>query len=771
MKCWTRSTIAGFLFGVVLFPALCQAQGSFSFLHKFHTGGYAPIGRLAEAPDGSLYGTTFCGGEPLVGCQGGTLFVLRPQLNGTWAFETLNLFRPGLEGSRPFGGVTIARDGNLYGVATLWGQPTFTGNGTIFRRGPSGSVSAVHHFTEGSRDTVGPLLEASDGNLYGGSCRSNFTGGTVSTLFRLTPAGSFTTIHAFPRNPFGTSDPFDPVEGFCPFGSLTERDGFLFGTTMTGGQASPVLPQLPRSGTLFRVDPRITPAPLSVLHTFHGFDGATPVGGVTAGLSNDFYGTTLVGGLFGQGVVYRLDSAGVVRPIHTFFGLNGAYPFGQLARSTDGSFYGTTLAGGFGHGTLFRVGASGMTTLHWFTGASGSGPIELIQARDGNLYGATTSGGPGGGGTIFRLASDNSVTTLHAFSGQPRWPQDGVVQDADGNLYGPVAGSSFGAGAVYKLTPSGGLSILHEFAAPARSSITNRWVGPRGLTRASDGFLYGRTLEGGAFGFGIVYRISPTGTFTELHSFGVYNGGEPLIEASDGNLYGAISGSAGTGPSIFRITRSGAFSTLISFSESVLGSIPGRLAEGPDGALYGIGNGPGPFNSGGLFRVTISGAFSLLHSFESSPEIGSRVINGLIRSADGGLYGATTTIGFPGVLPAIFRFDPVTNSIAAVARVATEVPISEGRDGAIYGWEPVPDSGVQPRTRLFRIAEGQLEYLYETNDADGLRPSAVIQGADGALYGTMGEGPWRISDAETWRADTFAGGIFRITVPPVSSRR
>lgn len=765
---------AGVVFAATLLPAPdASAQSSYTLLKKFYSGARIPIGRLVEGPDGSLFGTTYCGGEPASGCfGGGTLFALRPRPDGTWAFETLHHLRMGLHGGNPAGGLTLTRDGSLYGIATTRGLPLpALSTGTIFRLSPTGSLAAVHVFPGeqigiDGEDPIGRLLEGSDGNLYGATCNAGRYG-PQSTIFRLRPDGSLTTIHSFRYNETrNLALPFNPVDGWCPMTQLTEAGGFLYGTAVAGGASIPFFPQFPPSGTLFRLDPRTTPAPVTVLHTFHGLDGARPTGAMTPGAAGDFFGTTAAGGLFGQGVVYRRDASGAVRTVHTFSGGDGSAPFGSLFRSSDGSFFGTTLRGGLGHGTVFRLGATGFSSLHRFTGNDGSGPVEVIRARDGNLYGATAAGGPGGGGTLFQLKPDNSFATLHAFSGGPRGPADGVVQATDGNFYGTTDGGSFGAGTVYRMTPSGQVTILHEFAPPPPSGRADPWVAPGPLMQAADGFLYGRTTYGGAHNWGILYRISTAGAFTVLHSFTNFAGAEPLLQGSDGNLYGVDHGDSAAEGRIFRVNSSGAVSTLYDFAGTGTNPAPGPIAEGPDGALYGNAFGPGAFNVGGLYKVTTAGALTLLHSFEAPSEVGFRPVSGLIRSADGGLYGTTTQSHFG--LPSIYRFDPATNTIAAVARLQTDGVLLEGRDGAIYGRTGYGDAP-RPLARFFRLVAGNIEYLYDMIEADGLNPSALIQGADGALYGTVAEGPSRWWEPETWPVDTFAGGVFRLVVPPLPS--
>lgn len=744
------------------------AQSTYTLIHTFHSGPRLPIGRLVEGADGTLYGTTYCGGEPYSWCGGGTIFALRPGAGGTWTFEMLHRLRPGLHGANPAGGLTLARDGSLFGIATRRGLPlTHLATSTIFRRTPAGALSAIHVFPYDAagvnglmaEDPVGRLLEGSDGNLYGATCQIGRYS-PMSTIFRVTPDGTFNTIHSFRRDE--TSNPVTAPDGWCPMTQLTEAGGFLYGTAIAGGRPLTLFPQFPPSGTLFRLAHLSTPATVTVLHTFHGLDGAGPTGAMTPGAAGEFFGTTVGGGLSGHGVVFRRDAAGAVSNMHTFVGSDGAAPFGSLLRAANGAVYGTTLKGGLGFGTVFRVAGSAFSSLHQFNGTDGNGPLEVMQTRDGNVYGVTASAGPGGGGTVYRLNADNSVTTLHAFSGQPRGPQGGVIQAADGNFYGTTDGSSFGAGAVFRLTPAGEFTVIHEFAAPRLPGYADAAVGVGGLTQGADGLLYGRTWSGGVGGYGTLYRVSTTGVFTHLHTFDRYAGVDKLTLGSDGNLYGGTLGNSETAPIIFRVTPAGQVSTVYDFAGTGVSSHSGPLAQGPDGALYGVAFGTGPFNVGGLFKVTTGGAYTLLHSFESSSSVGFRPVSGLIRSADGGLYGTTTENPFGS--PSVFRYDPATNTIAAVAHLRTTGTIAEGRDGSIYGWAGDPYSPT-PLPRLFRLTGGTVEFLHDMVASDGRSPSALIQGSDGALYGTVSDGPWQ-SIPDTWPDDTFAGGVFRVVVPP-----
>lgn len=765
-----RAVLVLFAWGLP-FSASAFAQSAFTHIHKFYSGPRAPNGRLVEAPDGSLYGTTLCGGGP-AGCRGGTIFALRPQPPGRLVFEDLHHLRPGLHGVSPSGGLTLGSDGHLYGIATAEGLPLpEISTAAIFRLSSSGSLARLHAFGVqepgvGGEDPTGRLAEASDGNFYGSTCASGRFG-PLSSIFRMTPAGALTTIHTFRSSDPGNPGGFNPVDGFCPITELHEGgDGLLYGTAVAGGQPLPQLPQFPPLGTLFRLDYLTSPASLTVLHTFRGLDGAFPTGGLIAGSSGDFFGTTFAGGLFGRGVVYRLDSSGAVRTVHTFWGPDGALPFGRLFRSPNNALYGTTLAGGFGHGTLFRLDQSGFATLHWFTGQDGSRPVEMMQARDGYLYGVTTTGGPRGGGTIYRLSTANALETIHTFAAEPNAPQGGVIQASDGNFYGTTTEGRLGGGTVFRLTPSGAFTVLHDFEPLTGAAAHASSARPRGLIEGDDGFLYGWTSYDGAHKAGTIFRIAKTGGLTVLHSFVDCCGSVGLLKGTDGNLYGGTVASADVPPVIFRVEPTGRVSTVYSLGLSGVTSLAGMFAEGADGALYGIGSGPGFFNVGGLFKVTKTGTFTALYSFNSSSEVGYAPGYGLIRSSDGGLYGSTSLGLFSP--PSIFRFDPKTNSIAVVAHAFVGGPLFEARDGTIYGRTGSNHSPLPP-PRWFRVVGGTVEYFYDMVEADGLDPSEVIQGADGALYGTVSSGFFDRSRPETWAADVFAGGVFRLAPPPVSS--
>jgi uncharacterized repeat protein (TIGR03803 family) len=164
-------------------------------------------------------------------------------------------------------------------------------------------------------------------------------------------------------------------------------------------------------------------------------------------------------------------------------------------------------------------------------------------------------------------------------------------------------GGAHYAGTVFKATPSGTVTILHSF------NTTIDGENPSGsLVQGSDGNFYGMTRFGGANGAGTVFEITPSGTETILHSFAnnSTDGGYPagsLILGSDGNFYGmAGSGGANGDGIIFKITPTGSETVLWSFAGSN-GSTPyGDLTIGPDGTLYGVTSAGGANGHGVVFQ-------------------------------------------------------------------------------------------------------------------------------------------------------------------------
>jgi uncharacterized repeat protein (TIGR03803 family) len=330
---------------------------------------------------------------------------------------------------------------------------------------------------------------------------------------------------------------------------------------------------------------------------------------------------------------------------------------GNLLQANDGNFYGVTYGGGaHSAGAVIRIAPGGNESLLYSFGATasdGANPYgSLIQATDGKLYGTTTAGGANSAGTVFRITLDGSESVLYSFGANVDdgvHPHGSLLQASDGNFYGttPGGGGPYRTGTVFRLTPAGAETVLYAFG-----SVTADGTAPNGrLVEATDGNLYGMTLNGGEFSDGTVFRIMlPAGTESVLHSFGsaAGDGTSPygsLIQASDGNLYGmtAYGGANSLGAAIKIALPADTESVLYSFGTAANdGAHPqGSLLQASDGDLYGMTLDGGVGTLGAITRITLAGDESVVYSFGPPPGDGYRPYGDLIQAVDANLYGMT----------------------------------------------------------------------------------------------------------------------------------
>ncbi|HXI82918.1 MAG TPA: choice-of-anchor tandem repeat GloVer-containing protein [Verrucomicrobiae bacterium] len=349
-----------------------------------------------------------------------------------------------------------------------------------------------------------------------------------------------------------------------------------------------------------------------------------------------------------------------------------------------------------------NAGAQTLATLYSFSGPPNDGfrPNALIQGSDGNFYGTTRLGGTNDYGTVFRISPDGNETNLHSFGGSSDGmePFAGLMQASDGNFYGttPVGGSN-NLGTIFRISPSGTYTMLYSLVhSPTPASAP---CSP--LIQASDGNFYGTTDNGGTFGtHGTAFQITPSGTYTTLCSIldtgigsGLYS--QPaLVLGGDGYLYGTTfrGGSNGQG-SVFRITTSGTYTSLYSFgASSIDGTAPNGLVRGSNGKLYGTTAQGGTYSNGTVFCITLTGSYSNLYSFGGTPNDGLVPLGVPVQGSDGNFYG-TTYYGGTSNVGTVFRFSPngtetVLCSLASLAlgSFSPSPPgLVQGSDGIFYG--------------------------------------------------------------------------------------
>ncbi|HEX3915060.1 MAG TPA: choice-of-anchor tandem repeat GloVer-containing protein [Steroidobacteraceae bacterium] len=348
----------------------------------------------------------------------------------------------------------------------------------------------------------------------------------------------------------------------------------------------------------------------SLMYSFAGGsgDGVDPYHTLIQGSDGDFYGTTLAGGTNNDGAVFKITPSGSESVFYSFT----AVPYAGLVQGSDGSIYGTTASGGTSNrGTVFKISPSGTATILFSFPANSSDPYTgLIEGGDGNFYGTTGAGGTTEDGTVFKITPSGTETILHAFAktgSDGETPYAGLIQGGDGNLYGTTYfGGSNGFGTVFMVTPTGTETVLYSFAGGSDGEHPYA-----GVLQGSDGNLYGTTYQGGAGGLGTVFKITPGGTETVLYSFaGGSDGANPIagvIQGSDGNFYGNTSlGGAGSLGTVFKLSPNGTESILHSFAGSSDGATPSaNLVQGSDGNLYGSTGAGGANGDGTFFKVAL----------------------------------------------------------------------------------------------------------------------------------------------------------------------
>ena len=217
--------------------------------------------------------------------------------------------------------------------------------------------------------------------------------------------------------------------------------------------------------------------------------------------------------------------------------------------------------------TALPLPAQTFTTLHNFNYTDGDDPQgSLVQATDGNLYGTTYGGGANGAGTVFKITESGTLTTLYSFCSQSgctdgKYPFSSLVQATNGDLYGTTFEDGAGYGTVFKITPSGTLTTLYSFCS--QSNCADGYISQGALVQATDGNFYGTTVYGGANcvpdgGCGTIFKITPGGALTTLHSFDVTDGENPetgLTQDTNGKFYGTMqAGGAYNGGTIYSLS-------------------------------------------------------------------------------------------------------------------------------------------------------------------------------------------------------------------------
>jgi uncharacterized repeat protein (TIGR03803 family) len=366
-------------------PALAQTPG-LNTIYTFPTGnpapttGYHPWGGLAMDTSGTLYGTTYYGGNCANGFPNcGTIYKLTPPAAGqtAWSYGFLHGFSANPDGIEPVAPLTNYQN-VMYGVASAGGDP---------------------------------------------AC-------ACGVVFSITTGGTYNILHTFDPHIPGPPTNAWP-NGTTPLGGLLINNGTIYGTTNAGGTGAAGPSGVNGAGVLYSMT--TTGANFTVLHNFDGDENGGPQGMIIFGQDGAIYGTQFGGGLYNQGVIWRMPIGGTYQVLYNFLGNNqpgnssdGANPEGRLALGADGTIYGTTTHGGdpSGDGTAWSIklvsGTWVYTQLYKFNGTTATSLPHsgLILAADGALYGTAAGGGTYGGGAFYKLLPNGSTwmyITLHNF--------------------------------------------------------------------------------------------------------------------------------------------------------------------------------------------------------------------------------------------------------------------------------------------------------------------------------------------------------------------
>jgi len=398
------------------------------------------------------------------------------QLAQAQAFTVLHTFTGGNDGANPFGSLTLDRAGNIYGTASAGG--------------------------------------------YKGQACSPAGCGTVYQLKHRGSSWTFTSLYSFRGVSSGNGD------GATPYAGVTVGpNGVLYGTTIFGGYGG--------VGTVFSLQPaaRASANALggwqeTVLYRFVAVtnDGNYPAyGNLVLDPGGNFYGTTYQGGSAcgdsACGTVFQLtprQGGGFTESLYDFPGRSGGgNPLAGVILDGAGNLYGTTSNNNYPP-VAYELSPSGAgwneTTLYIFPNLSvPQGGVTFDGS--GGLFGTTADNFESSGNTVYQLSPSGgqwAYSLLYTFPGSNGQigPWNGVVRDASGNLYGTTfSGGAYGAGSVFKLTPSAGGWIetdLYDFTGGRDGASP---VG--GIVLDANGTIYGTTASGGAFLYGVVWEITP----------------------------------------------------------------------------------------------------------------------------------------------------------------------------------------------------------------------------------------------------------------------
>jgi uncharacterized repeat protein (TIGR03803 family) len=403
------------------------------------------------------------------------------------------------------------------------------------------------------------------------------------------------------------------------------------------------------------------------------------------------------------------------------------------------------------------------TVVFNFCCPSGGKPSEpnatLVQNTAGSLYGIVIDIHSSTGvhdEDMFEITPAGTLTMLRSLGAQADNVTDGngLTRGTDGNYYGITEyGGANLSGSIFRMTPGGALTTLHTFDGPDG-------LGPLAPPiQGLDGNFYGTTPEGGANSDGVVYQITPSGTYTLLHTFSGADGVGPgaLVLGTDGYFYGTTCGGGGSNDgTFFRLSHFGNLVTLFSF-DGTNGSCPNvPLMQASNGDFYGTTQqgGAGSPATGVIFKITRYGNLHVLHNLSNH-----LIPAGLVQATDGNFYGAVIGGGGSASCGEFFRLSPTgvfTKLLTLPSGCGIYNAMVQHTNGLLYG---VTTSGFDGVGVLFSFDVGAAPFV-------SVQPSARLVGGTVDILGQGFTGTTAVSfDGTAATFQVFSDTYIKAVVP------